>query len=125
MNIVLWLVQGLLAVAYLAAGYTHALRYEVSIQRPEMAWMADLPRPMVVAIGGLEMLGAIGLILPAASGILPWLTPLAAAGLATMMGLAVFFHLARRESQAVAVTLGLGLIAGFVAYGRFVLEPFT
>jgi hypothetical protein len=66
----------------------------------------------------LEVLGAIGLIVPLLTGILPWLTPLAAIGLVlTMLG-AMATHLRRGENQMLAVNLVL-LLAAFVAYGRF------
>ena len=72
-------------------------------------------------IGALEVLGAIGLVLPALTGVLPWLTPLAALGLvATMVG-AILTHLRRNENSAIAVPVVLLVIAAFVAYGRFFL----
>jgi hypothetical protein len=69
------------------------------------------------------MLGAIGLILPALTGILPWLTPLAGAALALVMLLAGFFHAARREYSGIAVNLVLLALAAFIAYGRLAIAP--
>ena len=70
-----------------------------------------------------ELLGGLGLLLPALTGILPWLTPLAAAGLALVMLLAMGFHATRRERPVIAFNTVLLLLAVFVAYGRFVSVP--
>jgi DoxX-like protein/transposase IS481 family protein len=76
------------------------------------------------SIGALELLAAIGLIVPAATGILPWLTPVAASCLAILMALAAVFHLRRPgEGQNIVLNAILGAIALLVAYGRFVVEP--
>jgi hypothetical protein len=69
-------------------------------------------------------LGAVGLILPAVTGILTWLTPLAAALLALMTLLAVGFHVACREAPNVLAGLILFALAAFVSYGRWVIAPF-
>jgi uncharacterized membrane protein len=123
MNVALWVVQALLALGFVAFGTTHATRRDQATG--QMAWMLDVPKPLLTTIGVLELLGAIGLILPGWTGILPWLTPLAAALLAVMMVFAAVFHL-RRENELpnVAFNLVLLVLAAFVAYGRFVIEPF-
>jgi uncharacterized membrane protein YphA (DoxX/SURF4 family) len=75
-------------------------------------------------IGVLELLGAIGLIVPAVTGIFPWLTPLAAVGLImTMMG-AMVVNVQQKEMRTIGLNLLLLLLAFFVVYGRFVLVPF-
>ena len=74
-------------------------------------------------IGSLEILGAIGLILPAVTGIWPWLTPVAAAGLALTMVGAMITHGRRGEYSSIAFNLVLLLLALFVVYGRFVIVP--
>lgn len=66
----------------------------------------------------------IGIILPALAGILPWLTPWAAVGLALIMLLAAVFHLVRREYANIVFNLVLLVLAAFVAYGRFFIVPF-
>jgi hypothetical protein len=75
-------------------------------------------------IGILEFLGAIGLILPAALGILPWLTPVAAGCIAVVMALAVAFH-ARRPAEGPNIVLNviLGVIALLIVYGRLIVAP--
>ena len=89
-----------------------------------MTWLADVGRDRMRVLGGLETLGAIGLIVPAATGILPWLTPVAASCLAIVMVLAAAYHLRRAgEGQNVALNVILLVIAVLVAYGRFVVAP--
>ncbi len=121
MGIALWAAAIVLALVFLATGIMKTFRYEQEGQKLES--IKGLPRGMVAFIGICEILGALGLILPAATGILPWLTPLAAAGLALVMVLATGFHLARHESSGIGLTLVLLLLAAFVAYGRVMLLP--
>ena len=116
-NIVLWVAQGLLALGFGMAGFMKAFRYEQA--REQMAWIKDVPGSLARFIGGVEMLGAVGVILPRLTGILPWLTPTAAAGLALVMLLAAGFHVSRKEAPVPNVVL-LAL-ALFVVYGRFAL----
>jgi hypothetical protein len=124
LHLTLWLVQLLLAAAFLLVGWSHAAApIEVAIMRAP--WVASLPVPLVRFIGVVELAGALGLLLPAATRILPRLTPLAAAGLATMMALAVPFHLVRGETGAIVLNLVLGLLAAFVAGGRSRRAPIS
>ena len=122
MNIALWVVQVVLALGFVGAAFNHITRRD----RPGrgMEWMQAVPKRLLTTIGVLEILGAIGLIVPAATKILPILTPVAAASLAVLMLFAAIFH-ARRpgEMQNLVFNVVLGALAAFVAYGRFVLEP--
>ena len=124
-DLALWIGQILLALAFLGAGYTHTLGFEQASTRPRMAWLAAVGRDRMRIIGILEILGAIGLILPAATGFLPWLTPVAATALAVLMVLAIVLH-ARRpdEGRNIILNVILGAIAALIAYGRFVVDPF-
>jgi uncharacterized membrane protein len=70
-------------------------------------------------VGTVELLGAVGLVLPAATGVLPVLTPLAATGLAVTMVLAAATHVRRKEPSGVAFTAILLILAALVAWGRF------
>src|SRR5260221_672976 len=88
-----------------------------------MGWVNDFSPTVIKAIGAVEILGAVGLILPALTGILPWLTPLAAAGLVVDMLGAMATHLRRKENPGVVGNLVLLLLAAFVVYGRFVAIP--
>lgn len=124
MNIVLWIVQVLLGLAFLGAGYSHGFRAEQMKSQQGGQWVAAVPRGLLTFIAVCEILGGVGVILPAVTGILPWLTPLAAALLAVMMLLAAGFHLTRREYPNIVFNLVLVAVAAFVAYGRFVIVPF-
>ena len=115
LNLVLWIVQGLLALFFLAAGAPKL------IGRGLERWtgFSDLPRPMVVFIGFTEVLGAAGLVLPMATGIVPWLTPLAAVGLGIIVLMATGFHL-RADERVNALETGLwASIAAVIAIGRW------
>jgi uncharacterized membrane protein YphA (DoxX/SURF4 family) len=117
MNIALWIVQALLAIAFGMAGFMKITQPKEKLAA-QMGWVEDFTPPTIKAIGVLEVLGAIGLIVPQLTGILPWLTPLAAVGLAlTMLG-AMATHLRRHEN--IVVNVVLLLLAVFVAYGRVV-----
>src|SRR5258707_14007049 len=88
-----------------------------------MKYVKDFPPTIIRAIGGLEVLGAIGVVLPALTGILPWLTPLAAEGLVmTMLGAAAT-HVRRKEYANIVTNIVLLALAAFVIYGRFVAVP--
>ena len=121
MNIALWIVQVLLAAAFIFAGVNKAYHYEYA--RATLPWVKDVPRGLTTFIGVSELLGGLGLLLPALTGMLPWLTPLAAAGLALVMLLAIGFHTTRREWPAIGFNTVLLLLAAFVAYGRFAIMP--
>ena len=122
MNQVLWIVQILLALAFLGAGYDQAANYDSARQR--MAWVASLPRGLAMTLGILEILGAIGLIVPAWSGYMPWLTAATALALALLMAVAVVFHVRRHEIPQIAFSGFFGIVAALVAFGRFVVAPF-
>ena len=117
MNTVLWIVQILLAVAFGVAGVLKSTQGRQLEEK--MPWAEDFSDRTVRFIGVMELLAAIGLILPAATGIATWLTPLAATGLVVVQLLAVVTHLRRKEPQVVPVNIVLGLLAAFVAWQRF------
>src|ERR687886_2892488 len=115
LNVVLWSVQGFLALFFLAAGAPKILGRGIE----KWTGFSDLPRAQVVFIGFAEVLGAAGLVLPMATGVLPWLTPLAAIGLATIVLMAAGFHL-RADERLNALETGLwASIAAVVAIGRW------
>ncbi len=121
MNVALWVGTVLLALVFLTTGVMKTFRYEQD--REKLQSIKGLPRGLVAFIGVCEILGALGLILPAATGIMPWLTPVAAVGLVLVMVLATGYHAVRHESSGLGLTLVLLLLTAFVAYGRFVLLP--
>ena len=122
MSLALWVVQVLLAAAFLVSGATKLSQPKEKLAK-NMAWVEDFSQPTVRIIGALEILGAIGIVLPALTGILPWLTPLAALGLVLTMVGAALTHLGRAEYSPIAVTAVLLVMAAFVAYGRFFVLP--
>ena len=124
-DLVLWILQVLLALAFLGVGVAHILNYDSMASQPRMRWVTAVGRDRLRIIGVLEVLGAIGVVMPALTGVLPWLVPTAAAALAVLMVLAAVMHLRRPgEAQNVAVNAVLGALALAVAVGRFVIAPF-
>jgi len=124
-NVVLWVLQGLLALAFLGAGVNHILNFERMALQPRMSWVTAVGRGRLRIIGVLEVLGAIGVSLPAVTGVLAWLVPTAAAALALLMVFASVLHLRRPgEAPNVAVNAVLGALALAVAVGRTVIAPF-
>jgi uncharacterized membrane protein YphA (DoxX/SURF4 family) len=119
MNIVLWIGQVLLAVIFVGVGIMHAFQYDRIAER--LKWPAAVGRQRMFLIGVCEMLGAAGVILPALTGILPWLTPVAASALALLMIFAAIFHIRRSERYSRHIVIIV--LAAFVAFGRFVLSP--
>jgi putative oxidoreductase len=121
-NVSLWIVQLLLAAAFGMAGFL-----KLTMPIPELAqtmvWPGDIPAALVRFIGMAESAGALGLVLPAATRIRPVLTPLAGAGLATIMVLAAVFHVFRGELESLPINLTLGALAAFVAWGRLRKAP--
>jgi len=124
MNIILWILQIVLALKFVSVAYTHGLHPDETKMQRGVQRLGTLARPLLTLIALCAFLGAVGLILPAATGILTWLTPLAAALLALMMLLAVRFHVACRETPNIVVGLVLFALAAFAAYGRWVIAPF-
>ncbi len=119
MNIALWIIAGVLAAAFAAAGTTKLIVPRERLAE-KMAWTTDATDAQVKLIGGLEVAGAIGLILPAALGIAAILVPIAAVGLAATMIGAIGTHVKHRERLAAASpAIVLGLLCVVVAWGRF------
>jgi uncharacterized membrane protein YphA (DoxX/SURF4 family) len=125
MNIVLWVVQILLALAFGMAGIMKVTQPVDRLEAWMGGWVKDVGPRGVRLIGSLEILGAIGLILPAVTGILPWLTPVAAACLALTMIGAMITHGRRGEYSQIGVNVVLLVLTLFVAYGRFVIVPIS
>jgi uncharacterized membrane protein YphA (DoxX/SURF4 family) len=123
MDIVLWIVQGLLAFAFLMAGVMKWMQTrEKLMENPAMAWTEDFSQNQLRGIGALEIAAAIGLILPMALDILPFFTPLAALGLVLLMIGAALTHYRRNETQPIMINTVLGLLALFVLIGRLFIE---
>lgn len=118
MNIVIWVVQILLGLAFTFAGAMKASQPREKLAE-KMPWVEDYSGPQVKLVGAVEVLGGLGLILPAWTGIAPILTPLAATGLAIVMVLAGLVHVRRKELNALPINVVLFALAAFVAITRF------
>lgn len=99
------------------AGWLKVSRPKVDME-DRMTWAQDYPQSTIRVIGLLELAAAVGLILPAASGVLPVLTPIAAGGVAILMILAMLVHARRKESQFIVVNVVILALAVFVFWGR-------
>jgi uncharacterized membrane protein YphA (DoxX/SURF4 family) len=122
MNVFLWILQAVLAGMFLMAGAMKLMksRAEIAAAQPDrMGWIEHVSDGTARLAGGAEVLGALGLILPAVTGVAPVLVPLAAAGLAVTMILAAVFHSRRGESQAMMTNIVLAIVALIVVWGRF------
>ncbi|MGG5173206.1 DoxX family protein [Pseudarthrobacter sp. J1738] len=118
MNVFLWILQGLLAVLFVMAGTLKTIQAKEKLAS-KMGWVDNVSASTVRSIGAAEVLGGLGLILPAATGIATWLTPLAAAALAVVMILAAVTHYRRGEYPAIIFNVILALLCAVVAWGRF------
>jgi uncharacterized membrane protein YphA (DoxX/SURF4 family) len=120
MNTALWIVQALLAALFLFAG-------GIKLVMPMEEMMKQMPIPLpgwfVLFTGVVEVLGAIGLILPWLLRIRPDMTPLAAAGLVIVMIGATVYTLAAGDIASSLIPLAVGLLCAFVAYGRWRVAP--
>lgn len=125
MTYVLWIVQVLLALMFLFAGGTKLVLSSEVLAAVGPPNQIALPVWFVRFIGVAEVLGALGLILPGLLRIKPWLTPLAAAGLVVIMIGATALTMAAGGPGAGVAPLVVGLVAAFVAYGRWRLAPHT
>lgn len=123
MNIALWVIQVLLALTFLGSGITKLARPRLALVG-QLPYVADFSDTQVKGIGTLEVLAAIGLIVPPLLHVGTFLTPLAAVGLVLLMGGAIATHLRRREPQMVAVNVVLLILAAVVAIARFGPYPF-
>jgi uncharacterized membrane protein YphA (DoxX/SURF4 family) len=118
LNIALWVLQIVLAAMFAIAGIMKATRPKEELAK-NLPWVEDYSSGTVRFIGVVELLAALGLILPAVTGIATVLTPLAATGLAVVMLLAAFAHARRREPGAIVFNVVLLVLAAIVAWGRF------
>ena len=121
MNVLLWIAQVVLAVLFIVAGVAKAFQIEKVKER--LPWMKDVSKELVTFIGVAEILGGIGVLLPALFKTATVLVPLAALGLAVIMILAAGFHAKRKENKSIVINAVLFVVAAFVAYGRWFVVP--
>lgn len=118
MKVALWLISILVAVAFLVTGAMKLTRSRAELIGRGQAWAESVPEPGIKAMGAAEVAGAIGLLLPAVTGIAPLLTPVSAVALAVMMTGAAVLHYSRGEGANVAPPLLLAALCLFIAWGR-------
>jgi hypothetical protein len=114
MNVAYWIVAGLLALFYVYGGGAKVVRSRDQL-RPMMAWVDRVPLPAVRAIGVLELLGALGLILPPLTGVAPWLALAAAIGLVVLQLGAIPVHLTGGDRR-ITLNIALVLVAAVTAW---------
>lgn len=116
MNKIIWTLQAVAAALFLAAGGMKLVTPPADLRtNPNMGWSNDFSDGAIRAIGSAEVAGAVGLVVPSATGILPVLTPAAGAGLAALMVGAAWTHLQRGEPVVPPLVLGgLALAAGML-----------
>ena len=120
MNIALWIAQILLAAMYGMAGSMKTFR--TAKTKEQFPWAKNRSDGFVRFVGISELLGALGLILPIVTGLMPWLTVLAAAGLTLIQLLAIFTeHLPKTEYNVIPINLVLIAISAFIVFGRWAL----
>jgi uncharacterized membrane protein YphA (DoxX/SURF4 family) len=123
LNITLWVAQFLLASSLVWAGFMKLFQPEkVAAMWP---WAGQVSDALVKFTGIVDLLGAIGLILPAMLRIKPKLTPIAALGVVALMITASIFHIVRGEASSIGANIVFGIIATFIAWGRFTKAPIT
>jgi hypothetical protein len=122
-NVAIWVGQALLAALYLMAAYMKGLMPIPDLAAMGMTWAPGAPVWLVRGIALMEFLGAIGVILPAATRIMPKLTVWAAAGLLAIQALAIPFHVIRGEANLLGFNLIYVALALFVLWGRARKSP--
>ncbi|MEV0270482.1 DoxX family protein [Hamadaea sp. NPDC050747] len=115
MDVAYWILAGLLALFYAYAGGKKIAQSPDQL-RPMMGWVDQVPLPLVRTIGTLEVLGAIGLILPKLTGILPGLAIAAAIGLALIQVGGIALHLSRGEARLIGLNIVLLVLAAVTAW---------
>lgn len=116
MNVMLWIVQLVLALVFIMSGVLKAFQYKQA--KEYMDWVGDVPKGVVIFLGFAEILGGVGLLFPMALGVLPIFTPIAAFALAILMLFAAIFHYHRKEIHTIPINVILLFIALFITIGR-------
>jgi uncharacterized membrane protein YphA (DoxX/SURF4 family) len=119
MNVLLWVLQAALATVFAAAGSVKLIKPRAQVAEMLGGWVDDFPAPLLKPLGFAEILAAAGLVLAPAANTLPYLTPVAAAGVVAITIGAMATHARRSEYSNVAVNVALAAMAVIVAWGRF------
>lgn len=115
MDVVYWILAALLAALYLYAGGKKITQSRERL-RPMMGWVDQVPMPLVRILGVLEVLGAVGLVLPRVTGVAPWLSVAAAIGLALVQVGGIALHLSRGEARLIGFNIVLLVAAVALAF---------
>jgi len=115
MIITYWILAGLVALFSAYSGVVKVVRSKEQL-RPMMGWVDTVPLPVTRAIGVLEVLGALGLILPPLTGIAPWSAVAAAVGLVLVQVGAIALHLSRGETKVIGLNVVLLILAGVLVW---------
>lgn len=123
MNVALWVAAGLLAAVHLAAGLMKLVKPKEALAE-QMAWASSFSARSIYAIGAVEVLGAIGIVVPGAVRVAVVLVPLAAVGLALLQAGAALVNVRFEEAKRLPLNVVLVVLSVFVAWGRFGPHPF-
>ena len=123
LNIVLWVVQIALAMKFVSVSYSHGLRQSQSEMQQAIKRMGEYSQNLLYVIAVLTFFGGVGLVLPAAFGVLTWITPATALMLTVMMLAGIMFHMLCRDNPKIWAGVIVCFLAAFVAFGRWVLVP--
>jgi putative oxidoreductase len=122
LNITIWIVQGITATLMVISAFMK-IATPISKLSARWKWTGELPETVVRLLGVLDLLGGIGIIVPALLKIKPGLTPLAALGVVLLMTSASVFHISRGEASVIGFNIILMLLASFIAWGRYKKLP--
>jgi hypothetical protein len=124
MNIILWIIQAILAIKLLTVTLTHCLQQNKPTIQEASQKMGKTSKPLLLLVALWTLLGTLGLILPGLLGWAAWITPVAAAVMGLSLLVSLIFHVKYREKPKIFVSLVLFGFAAFIVYGRWVLLPF-
>ncbi|WP_138754512.1 DoxX family protein [Paenibacillus sinopodophylli] len=117
MNIALWIIQGLAAIGFVYSGWLKTFQYKKA--KESWGWVSDVSKGFVLFIGFVELLGAVGLVLPQATNIATVWTPIAATGLSAIVIFGAIFHITRKEYREIGVNIVFLVFTLFIAIFRF------
>ena len=123
MNILIWIVQIILAIKLITVTITHGFRQSQPKMDEAIQKLGIWSRPLHILIAGLAFVGSAGLVVPSGLGVLPWIPVGTSAAVVILMLVSIPFHIRSRETPNVFASLILAALATFAAYGRWVLVP--
>jgi hypothetical protein len=123
MNIVLWIVQGILAIKLVSVSFTHAFQRSLPTMQEAIQKLGKASRWILTLVAIATFLGALGLILPGILGVASRIIPVTAGILSIILLVSLFFHVRSRERPKIFVSLVLFALAAFTAWGRWAIVP--